>query len=256
MKKTLNEQQTEGSANQRTSARGLEAFELGSCQSVRSRVPRISLCVLVVNDRVQIRVSLHVFHSFSSVKIFATNMLKIDVTSPAWTVNSCAGECVVFQGSVVNLASSSKSRDSLAGNRAQILNEAVNLANIGARRSFDQNVGVGRIVPGVATVRTTDPASEPSVDEETAPGWAVFHVQKFRDHRGKWRTSRRCWPTSATWWLWRRAKAHRPLVQARKSFCPIPGICRDISRSDQLFANPSTPVSPVAMGMTYSWTML
>lgn len=183
-------------------------------------------------------------------------MLKIDVMSPAWTVNSCAGECVVFRGSVVNLALSSKSRGSLAGNRAQILNEAVNLVNIGARRSFDQNVGVGRIVPGVATVRTTHPASEPSVDEETAPGWAVFHVQKFRDHRGKWRTSRRYWPTSATWWLWRRAKAHRPLVQARKSFCPIPGICRDICRSVELFANPSTPVSPVAMGMTYSWTML
>lgn len=55
-------------------------------------------------------------------------MLKIDVMSPAWTVNSCAGECVVFRGSVVNLALSSKSRGSLAGNRAQILNEAVNLA--------------------------------------------------------------------------------------------------------------------------------
>lgn len=165
----------------------------------------------------------------------------------------------MFEGSVVNLE------------RRELVELVVPSVEIARRYPTELSVSrsslhVGRSIRMSASVAF--PASrqweehvrdsEPSVVEKTAPGWAVSNVERFRDHRGKWRTSRRCWPTSATWWLWRRARAHRLLVRAKRSSCPILGISRDSCRSTVAFCpyDHRLVVSIVAMGTTNSWAVL
>lgn len=42
-------------------------------------------------------------------------------------------------------------------------------------------------------------------------------------HTPRWRTSKRCWPMSATWWRWRNPSACRRHGPARRSSCRIQG---------------------------------
>lgn len=44
-----------------------------------------------------------------------------------------------------------------------------------------------------------------------------------RPRVGRWRTSKRCSPTSVIWWRWKRANLHRRPGRARKSSCRSPG---------------------------------